>query len=199
MIRRGDCGNRARELIARYYIQWANDFIHHEDKRLRLSMDNADMFHNAIAVILQDDRFQSLESDEEIIRMAKKRIHEVAMGIIMDQDYERNSDREEETMPTIFKPKKRKGMGNIKRKERMEIYNSGRWRVLRTAKMNSNPLCEMCEREGRTTPADDVHHIQSFMSTDDPDARRALAFDYDNLMSVCDRCHQKLHNDKGKA
>lgn len=97
-------------------------------------------------------------------------------------------------MPTIYKPRGSKDKENHKRKERMEIYNSARWRAMRLAKLRDNPLCEMCEREGRTTLADDVHHIQSFMSTDDPYGRRALAFDYDNLMSVCDRCHQRLHN-----
>lgn len=101
-------------------------------------------------------------------------------------------------MPTIFKPKRRKD-DSPKRKERMVIYNSVRWRALRLAKLRDNPLCEMCERNGVTRMADDVHHIQSFMSTDDPDARRTLAFDYDNLMSLCDECHSKVHNNNGKS
>lgn len=86
----------------------------------------------------------------------------------------------------------------MRRKERMAIYNTSRWRRLREAKLRDNPLCEICEARGITKMADDVHHVQSFMSTDNPEARRALAFDYDNLMSVCDECHSAIHR-RGKS
>ena len=59
--------------------------------------------------------------------------------------------------------------------------------------MVCNPLCEECEKRDRITPVDDVHHIVSFMSTDDPLERLRLAFDFDNLMSLCDECHAKKH------
>ncbi len=101
-------------------------------------------------------------------------------------------------MAWINKPKKKKIDYALKRKDRMKIYNSQRWRDLREWKFTHNPLCEMCEREERITPADDVHHIVSFMSTDDPVKRNWLAYDFDNLMSLCDRCHQKMHNN-GKS
>lgn len=97
-------------------------------------------------------------------------------------------------MPIIYKPKKNNGNESIKRKERMKIYNSARWRQLRALKMLNSPLCEMCLAKGRITPVDDVHHKTSFMSTDDSVRRNFLAYDYDNLMSVCDECHQKIHN-----
>ena len=99
-------------------------------------------------------------------------------------------------MPTIYKPRKGRPYEG-KRKERMVIYNSARWRALRLAKLRDNPLCELCERKGITRLADDVHHIQSFMDVDDPDERRTLAFDIDNLMSLCDECHSGIHNGKG--
>ena len=99
-------------------------------------------------------------------------------------------------MPTIYKPR-RKRDESLKRKERMVIYNSARWRALRLAKLRDNPLCEMCEKKGIVKPADDVHHIQSFMEVDDPDARRLLAFDFDNLMSLCDECHSEIHKRNG--
>lgn len=83
---------------------------------------------------------------------------------------------------------------NIKRKERMKIYNSARWRRLRAWKLKESPLCEVCENNGKIKPADDVHHIISFMSTDDPLERKMLAYDTDNLMSICDECHQQIHN-----
>lgn len=94
-------------------------------------------------------------------------------------------------MPTIYKPKRRNNSFN--RKERMSIYNTTRWRKLRLVKLRDNPLCEICEKKGITRLADDVHHIQSFMSVSDPEARRVLAFDYDNLMSLCDECHSAVH------
>ncbi|WP_278723598.1 HNH endonuclease [Bacteroides finegoldii] len=52
----------------------------------------------------------------------------------------------------------------------------------------------MCLKENKTTPAEDIHHIISFMSTDDPVQRAFLAYDYDNLMSLCKKCHQAAHN-----
>lgn len=103
-------------------------------------------------------------------------------------------------MPTINKPRRsqtRKNEGE--RKERMAIYNTARWRRMREAKMISDPLCEMCLRKGITRPATDVHHIQSFMRTKDMEARKALAFDPTNLMSLCDECHNAIHHGKRRA
>lgn len=97
-------------------------------------------------------------------------------------------------MPTINKPKKQNNSNSL-RLERMEIYNTSRWRELRHAKFNADPLCEICLREDRVTPAEDVHHKVSFMSVYDPGQRKRLAFDFENLMSLCKRCHQKVHNE----
>jgi 5-methylcytosine-specific restriction protein A len=57
----------------------------------------------------------------------------------------------------------------------------------------------MCLKENKTTPAEDIHHTTSFMSTDDPVQRVFLAYDYDNLMSLCKKCHQAAHNKKGSS
>lgn len=98
-------------------------------------------------------------------------------------------------MPTIYKPKTMKKKENsLYDEERRKIYKSARWRSLRAMKIAEQPLCEVCLKEGRTTIAEDVHHIQSFMSTDDPVRRRALAYDYENLMSICKMHHQMIHN-----
>lgn len=78
----------------------------------------------------------------------------------------------------------------------MAVYNTARWKRLRLVKLRNNPLCEVCEKKGITKMADDVHHIQSFMSVDNPEAIKALAFDYDNLMSLCDECHSEIHKRK---
>lgn len=98
-------------------------------------------------------------------------------------------------MPTIYKPKKMKQKGNsMYSEDRREIYRTSRWRKLRDLKIAEQPLCEMCLAEGKTTIAEDVHHIQSFMSTTDPVKRKQLAFDYNNLMSICKKHHQMIHN-----
>lgn len=101
-------------------------------------------------------------------------------------------------MPTIYKPKKtcakRTDQYNA---ERRKIYQSQRWRMMRLAKLAETPLCELCERNGIVKPAIDVHHTVSFMSTDDPVMRKALAYDYANLMSLCKECHQLVHNGRG--
>lgn len=98
-------------------------------------------------------------------------------------------------MPTIYKPKKaKKKEKKLYEEERRKIYKSTRWRKLRALKIAEQPLCEMCLKEGKTTIAEDVHHIQSFMSTDDKVLRIALAYDYENLMSICKTHHQMIHN-----
>lgn len=103
-------------------------------------------------------------------------------------------------MPTIYKPKGKKKRNKTKsRIERYEIYNTQRWKKLRALKFANNPLCELCQKEGRTTPAEDIHHIVSFMTATDPGTRYQLAYDYDNLMSLCKQCHQRQHNGEPQA
>lgn len=99
-------------------------------------------------------------------------------------------------MPTIYKPKKsqNKSENNYHDVERRKIYNTERWRRLRAWKFACNPLCEICLKDDKIVPAEDIHHIVSFMSTDDMAKRNFLAYDYDNLMSLCKQCHQKIHN-----
>lgn len=49
--------------------------------------------------------------------------------------------------------------------------------------LRSHPLCADCERQGRVTPATDVHHLV---------ARRAGGGDEEsNLEALCHSCHSK--------
>ena len=96
-------------------------------------------------------------------------------------------------MPYLNKPKKVKNT-SIKRSERNEIYQTSKWKQLRLSKLQQQPLCEICQSKGITKLAVDVHHIVSFMSTNDYLQRLHLAFDPDNLMSLCKECHQEIHN-----
>ena len=100
-------------------------------------------------------------------------------------------------MPTIEKTKKvAQKASNMYDVERRKIYNTSRWKRLRKRKFSINPLCEMCLKEGKTTLAEDIHHIQSFMQTEDRWERMALAYDIGNLMSLCKKHHQMIHNQK---
>lgn len=105
-------------------------------------------------------------------------------------------------MPTIKLLKKQsrtKRPDPVKRQDRIKIYQTKRWKRLRAIKIVESPICEECwRRYGRVEEAVDVHHRISFMSTDDPLERERLAFDYDNLMSLCKKCHQRIHNEYGK-
>lgn len=57
------------------------------------------------------------------------------------------------------------------------------WRKVRATKLSADPLCERCERMGRTTAATLVHH--KIPVRQDPSLRLALS----NLMSLCVSCH----------
>lgn len=98
-------------------------------------------------------------------------------------------------MPTIFKwpRKKRNYSGERYKSEAQAIYQHPRWRKLRDSYLMTHPVCELCELRGKTTPAAEVHHIKPFMDAPEGIERYALAFDVDNLMSVCEQCHHEIH------
>lgn len=100
-------------------------------------------------------------------------------------------------MPTIYKPPKRNQYAykrtDYNSKESSDIYNDRRWRDLRSWYFQNHPLCEQCQKEGRITPAEHIHHIIPFLTGRTPEERRALAYDESNLMSLCKVCHQKFH------
>ena len=102
-------------------------------------------------------------------------------------------------MPTINKPKRepKKRIGDNLHDQRRAVYQTRRWRNLRQIKLIDAPLCEMCEKRGITRPAVDVHHITSFVGASSEEQRLFLAYDYDNLMSLCKECHQRIHNHHG--
>ena len=73
-------------------------------------------------------------------------------------------------------------------------YNSheryGRaWRQIRDRYITAHPLCEMCLKEGRLTPVEEVHHIVPVSC--------GGTNEFSNLMSLCQSCHTKLHHDLG--
>jgi 5-methylcytosine-specific restriction protein A len=74
-----------------------------------------------------------------------------------------------------------------RRGERFEagrvFLDSQRWRKLRRLKLSIDPLCQDCKGDGRLTEAKQVHHIESRFERPD------LAYDIENLMSLCESCH----------
>lgn len=92
----------------------------------------------------------------------------------------------------IYKPKRKRTSPTVGK--RKEVYNTTLWRRMRLAHLNINPLCEVCLLEGKTTLGEDVHHIHSFMDAKDIYERDRLAFDSNNLLTVCKICHSRLHN-----
>lgn len=99
-------------------------------------------------------------------------------------------------MPTINRGKKKqKSVNDDKaRKNRMKIYNKSLWKSLTDIKRRENPLCEVCLMEDKITPAEHTHHLRTFTNAKTEWERDNLAFDYDNLISICSNCHNRLHH-----
>lgn len=99
-------------------------------------------------------------------------------------------------MAMINKPKRRQSVAGASDREmvRRKVYDSVRWRRLRALKLQNNPLCERCEELGAITPAEDIHHKVSFLTGRNWTEIRILAYDFSNLMSLCKKCHQLIHN-----
>ncbi len=97
-------------------------------------------------------------------------------------------------MPWIEKKKKKRdNIGN--RKERQQIYNTPLWKNMRLAHVQQSPLCEVCKIEGKVTLAEDCHHWISFVGKSEEE-KNLLAFNPDNIVSVCRKCHNEIHNGK---
>ena len=63
------------------------------------------------------------------------------------------------------------------------------WKRIRDRYAQAHPLCEMCLKEGRLTPVEEVHHILPISKGGDH--RES------NLMSLCQSCHTKIHHELG--
>ena len=78
------------------------------------------------------------------------------------------------------------------------FYKSAAWRKARAAAlMRDHYICQDCLRAKargemiRPRTATTVHHIRPI------DQRPDLKLDMDNLISLCDPCHNKRHPEKG--
>lgn len=57
-----------------------------------------------------------------------------------------------------------------------------------------HPLCEDCELEGKTTAADEIHHVTEILSGETLEEMTALAYDPNNLRALCKYHHHLTHN-----
>lgn len=80
-----------------------------------------------------------------------------------------------------------------RRKDVNDIYQSLRWRELREAKLDANPVCELCEKAGRVTPATLVHHRIPIETALTRAGMEELAYRWSNLQSLCRPCHSDIH------
>lgn len=108
-------------------------------------------------------------------------------------------------MPYIKKQQRKKKKNTDNRSNRAlrsRVYHSKEWRELREFYISRHPLCEKCTEEGRTTPAECVHHVDSFTKyfRNNQITEKALevAYDPNNLMSLCVDCHLEIHGQKKK-
>ena len=74
-------------------------------------------------------------------------------------------------------------------KSKSNFYKSRKWKRKReTILKRDEYLCRECRRYGRTTPATTVHHIVPL------EQNRKLALVSGNLVSLCDACHNAMHD-----
>ena len=72
--------------------------------------------------------------------------------------------------------------------DNQKFYNSKPWRVNRArVKDRDNGLCQLCWSENKVKPMNTVHHIIPLEEND------RLSLVRSNLISLCEKCHQKVH------
>lgn len=73
-------------------------------------------------------------------------------------------------------------------------YQSRRWqKKSEHIKRRDGYQCQLCKRYGKLTPAKIVHHIKP--AEEYPE----LIWEDSNLISLCVACHNKIHEEKGRA
>ncbi|HEX3017832.1 MAG TPA: HNH endonuclease signature motif containing protein [Caproicibacter sp.] len=63
------------------------------------------------------------------------------------------------------------------------------WKRIRDCYVREHPLCEMCLKENRFTLVDEVHHIIPI--------KKGGTNSRNNLMSLCQSCHNQIHKELG--
>ncbi|MEB2270114.1 HNH endonuclease [Bacillus safensis] len=81
---------------------------------------------------------------------------------------------------------------HVRDKRSTRFYYSKEWRQTRKLVLSRDSfLCQRCLKQNRVVPADTVHHIVEVKQ----DWNKRL--DLNNLVSLCGRCHNKVHGKRG--
>ncbi|ACQ52848.1 HNH endonuclease [Clostridium botulinum] len=73
-------------------------------------------------------------------------------------------------------------------KETSKFYKTYKWvKKRQEVLIRDNFECQECKKQGRFRPADCVHHIKELKQYPE------LALDINNLTSLCNRCHNLIH------
>jgi len=67
-------------------------------------------------------------------------------------------------------------------REYKKLYDTSRWRKLRTYQLRAQPLCEQCRKKGLSVAAEVVHHVT-------PHKGDPILFFTGELQSLCKSCH----------
>ena len=63
------------------------------------------------------------------------------------------------------------------------------WKRIRDRYASEHPFCEMCRKAGRLVRAAEVHHIKPLAE--------GGSHAFSNLISLCHRCHARVHAQRG--
>lgn len=86
-----------------------------------------------------------------------------------------------------------------KDREYRQLITSPEWGKLRRLKLSAEPLCENCLEQGKIVAATEVHHVKPVEDGLTFADKRALAYDYHNLRSLCHDCHVEAHVHLGRG
>ena len=74
-----------------------------------------------------------------------------------------------------------------------KYYHNKQWKQLREWQITNYPLCYDCALNGRSVPAEEVHHsiVFSWFDTEEDKMKALLCPDF--LVSLCRKCHMERH------
>ncbi len=74
-------------------------------------------------------------------------------------------------------------------KIRNDFYKVTKWKAKRERILKRDEyMCRECKRYGKSTAANTVHHVIPL------DQKPDFKFSSDNLISLCSKCHDKMHD-----
>ncbi len=63
------------------------------------------------------------------------------------------------------------------------------WQKIRKKYVEQHPFCEICYANGTVVPVEEVHHKKPLAE--------GGTNDFDNLISLCQPCHSRIHAERG--